>query len=220
MRILVTSGGTREPIDEVRFIGNVSTGRTGAWIVEEALRRYHTVHWLRGEGSVGPDAWMSQVGLLQEESFGSSQDLRDKVLARLDAYCYDAVIHAAAVADYTVARQEGKVPSTLGEWTLTLLPAPKVVDAMVPRLQEASLVVFKLEAVSAQEELLRRGRATLQRTGATLLVANSTSGIGTEGHCAVIADATKVLAEVKHRRELANVLLSLLEEQGKCKQST
>lgn len=219
MRILVTSGGTREPIDDVRFIGNVSTGRTGAWIVEEALKRYHTVHWLRGEGSDGGSIWMSQAGLLQQESFGSSQDLCDRVLARMTAYSYDAVIHAAAVADYTVSRRAGKVPSTLGEWTLALVPAPKVVDAMAPLLNNALLVVFKLEAVLDEEELLLRGRRTLVRTGATLLVANTTSGIGTEGHSALIADARQVLAVVQHRKQLAEALVALLEERVTCKQS-
>lgn len=212
VRLLVTSGGTREPIDEVRYIGNVSSGRTGAWIVEEALRRYHTVHWLRAGHGEGPTEWMVSSGLLDAEAFGSSGDLKERVLRRLGDYQYDAVVHAAAVADYTVSAQSGKVPSTLAEWTLKLTPAPKVVDAMVPYLQGALLVVFKLEAVADEEELLRRGRATLERTGAGLVVANGTQGLGSVEHSALISDGTTLLARAASRRELAVRLVELLEE--------
>ncbi len=215
MRLLVTSGGTREPIDEVRFLGNVSSGRTGAYIVEEALRRYHTVHWLRGQQSEGPTEWMANVGLLDSELFSSAEDLRKRVLGKLEVYTYDAVVHSAAVADYTVKPQSGKVPSTLGSWSLELVPAPKVVDAMVPVLGGATLVVFKLESTDDEAELLRRARNTMGRTGAELVVANSTSGIGTEGHAAVIASQSEVLKRPVQRRELACALLDLLEERCK-----
>ena len=218
MRILVTSGGTREPIDEVRYIGNVSSGRTGAWIVDEALRRYHTVHWLRAGHGEGPTEWMTSVGLMDAEEFGSASDLRARVLRRLAEYRYDAVVHAAAVSDYTVVQQSGKVPSTLDKWTLELLPAPKVVDAMIPELQGATLVVFKLEAVADEAELLGRARATLNRTGAGLVVANFAAGIGRSDHSALIADAVTIVARAKDRRDLAIRLVEILEE--RCKLDT
>jgi len=212
VRILVTSGGTREAIDDVRYIGNSSTGATGRLICEEALRRYHTVHWLRGVGSAGASEWMSSVGLLQSEEFSSAADLLARVRGRLSEYRYDAVVHSAAVADYTVERSSGKVSSGLGEWNLRLVSAPKVVDQMVPLLRGAWLVVFKLESLEDEGELLERARALLRRTGAGVVVANRCEGMGRGDHGAMVATLDQVLYRVTSRSELAGALLEVLEK--------
>ena len=70
MKVLITAGATREPIDEVRFLSNVSTGATGAALAENFARRGHEVTLLRGAGAVAPAA------ISDLQTFSSAEDLR------------------------------------------------------------------------------------------------------------------------------------------------
>ena len=140
MRILVTSGATREPIDDVRFLSNVSTGGTGAALADAFASSGHTVALLRGEGS------SVAVGEVETEVFGSAGDLEARLRRRLATSLWDVVVMAAAVADYRpdiVA--EGKLDSWAGELNVRLLRNPK----LLPQLKSWSprpirVVGFKL----------------------------------------------------------------------------
>lgn len=125
MKILVTAGGTREPIDRVRFLANGSTGATGAALAEALVARGHAVHLLRGVGAVAP------VRELPGGRFTSAEDLGKQLRAQLADGSLDAVIMAAAVADY---RPETKLP---GKWdssaeslTLRLVRTPKLLPQL------------------------------------------------------------------------------------------
>src|SRR5688572_15583228 len=97
MKVLVTSGATREPIDSVRFISNLSSGRTGAAICEALTARGFQVTQVAGQDSA------QAAGVARRESFTDHASL-DSALRRLarDTACV-AVIHAAAVGDFAVA---------------------------------------------------------------------------------------------------------------------
>ncbi len=97
MRILVTSGATREPIDQVRFITNFSTGGTGARIAEAFARAGNEVMCLAGQGAEAPSEPRCEV-----LRFGSFDDLDSKLRALLAERSWDWVIHLAAVGDYSV----------------------------------------------------------------------------------------------------------------------
>jgi phosphopantothenoylcysteine synthetase/decarboxylase len=212
MKILVTAGGTREPLDEVRYLGNVSSGRTGAWIVEEAVRRYHTVFLLAGKGAEQPAQWAMDTGLVVAQEFGSAVDLLQRCTHLCQQHEFQAVVFAAAVADYAPQPVQGKVPSQLDEWLVRLVPTPKVVD-VIPRLApDAVLVGFKLESGVSREELVSRARHTGRRCQARFMVANDTSGLGSASHEAVLVDVHGRETVVPHRRALAEVLITTLEE--------
>jgi phosphopantothenoylcysteine decarboxylase/phosphopantothenate--cysteine ligase len=210
MRILITSGGTREPIDDVRYVGNTSTGRTGALLAEEAVRRFHTVHHLSGIGAAQPEPWAAATGLLVPARFGSCADLL-RLVEGIERQP-DVVIAAAAVADYSPVKAEGKLPSSHQELTLHLRPTPKVLDRMRSLFPAALLVAFKLEAGIGQAELVARATRTMGRSGADLVVANLAAGMGGEPHAALLLDRSGLLCAVETRRELAARLLDLVEE--------
>lgn len=144
MRILVTAGATREPLDAVRFLTNASTGTTGAALASAWADAGHTVHLLHGGGAVRPAA---HAGLSTEE-FGATADLEAKLIRRLGGERFDLVVMAAAVADYRPAETHpGKVSSDAPEWTLRLVRTPK----LLPQLRRFSsgpvrVVGFKLTA--------------------------------------------------------------------------
>src|SRR5688500_5204993 len=100
MKILITSGGTREPIDQVRFITNFSTGKTGALLTDYFCETGHEVTQFFGEGS------MVSRRAATKQSYSSFQDLDQKLRALLKSENFDAIIHLAAVSDYSVSDVE------------------------------------------------------------------------------------------------------------------
>src|SRR5919201_3833648 len=121
-RVLVTAGGTREPLDSVRFLGNRSSGRMGVALAEEARRRGAEVTLLAANLAVAPP---SGVELVQTPT---AEDLEREALARSEA---DLVLMAAAVADYRpVEAREDKRPKDARAWKLELEPTTDVLQQL------------------------------------------------------------------------------------------
>ena len=156
MNILVTAGATREPLDAVRFLSNVSTGSTGAALADALVARDHRVTLLRGESAVAPRS------ACEVEVFTSTEDLQARLQRRLEGGTFDAVIMCAAVADYRPGRAAaGKIGSDAAELTIRLVRNPKILPQLKSFSSRPLVVVgFKLtvgadaaarrEAVSAQ----------------------------------------------------------------------
>ena len=142
MKVIVTSGGTREPIDRVRFITNVSTGRTGARIAEELARAGHCVLYLHAEGAVMPVASETPI---DARTFRTFEDLEALLRESLRDFAPAAVIQAAAISDFKVeAPGEGKLPSG-APVTLRLLPREKLVHELKRwRAGPLQVIAFKL----------------------------------------------------------------------------
>jgi phosphopantothenoylcysteine decarboxylase/phosphopantothenate--cysteine ligase len=143
MRILLTAGATREPLDAVRFLSNVSTGRTGALLADALAAQGHTVTLLHGEAAVRP------TGVSDTESFASTADLQTALRRRLATGWYDAVIHCAAVSDYKPATSHaGKMSSYAAALTVHLVPTPKLLPELKSYAAPRPLKVigFKLTA--------------------------------------------------------------------------
>jgi phosphopantothenate---cysteine ligase (CTP) len=140
MKILVTAGATREPIDAVRFLSNVSSGATGAALSNEFASRGHQVVLLHGQGAVVSER------AAEREIFSSAADLQARLERRLAQENFDVVIMAAAVADYRPAKAvAGKIASAASERSLRLIRNEKI----LPRLKTFSphplrVIGFKL----------------------------------------------------------------------------
>jgi len=149
LKVLVTSGGTAEPVDGVRVLTNASTGETGAGIADHFTRSGHDVVLVRARSSAAPEA------PCREELFTRFDDLAAALARLLRSESFDAVIHAAAVGDFAVesALVDGvphpagaaKLASTAAT-VLRLRPQPKLVDGLrgFSRNQDMRLVAFKL----------------------------------------------------------------------------
>ncbi len=150
MKLLITAGATREPLDAVRFLSNVSTGKTGAAIAEAFTAGGHDVTLLHGEGAVTTRA------VRHREPFSSAQDLLGRLQRHLATGNFDAVVMTAAVADYRPAEvKSGKISSDADELTIRLVRNEKI----LPRLKTFSpralkVIGFKL-TVSADEDARR-----------------------------------------------------------------
>ncbi|MFN3167468.1 MAG: phosphopantothenoylcysteine decarboxylase [Phycisphaeraceae bacterium] len=140
MRILITAGPTREPIDDVRFISNRSSGQMGFALADAAADAGHDVTLLLGPVLMPP----SVADRVRVERFNTTADL-EVLLAEHFPAC-DVLIKAAAVADYRPARLiRGKTPRGEG-LSIKLEPTPDLVAqcAKTKRLDQ-TIVAFALE---------------------------------------------------------------------------
>ena len=164
-RVLVSAGGTREPIDSVRFVGNRSSGRMGVALAEEAARRGAEVTLVASNLGVSPSA------ALQVVQAPTAADVEREVLARGDA---EVVLMAAAVADYRPARVEtGKRPKDEETWELELEPTVDVLGELGERRTNGQVLVGF--AAEASENGLERAREKLARKRVNLIVFNDVS---------------------------------------------
>jgi phosphopantothenoylcysteine decarboxylase/phosphopantothenate--cysteine ligase len=160
-RVVVSAGGTREPLDAVRFLGNRSSGRMGVALAAEARRRGAAVTLLAANIAVpAPDG----VAVVQTPT---AADLEREALARADA---DVVVMAAAVADYRPAHlHAGKRPKDGQPWSVELVPTVDVAAELGARKDGSVLVAFGAETGS---EGLARKRDLLESKNADLVVYN------------------------------------------------
>ncbi|CCE75703.1 bifunctional phosphopantothenoylcysteine decarboxylase/phosphopantothenate--cysteine ligase CoaBC [Clavibacter nebraskensis] len=173
-RVVVSAGGTREPLDPVRFLGNRSSGRQGVALAVAARDRGADVILVAAHLEVPAPAGVRVVPV------STALELSDAMVREADGA--DVVIMAAAVADYRpVAVSAGKIKKEEAGDALSveLVRNPDVLqrlaaDAAVPRADGTRRVVvgFAAETEEDPAELLRIGRAKLQRKGCDLLVVN------------------------------------------------
>jgi phosphopantothenoylcysteine decarboxylase/phosphopantothenate--cysteine ligase len=161
-RVLVTAGGTREPLDAVRFLGNRSSGRMGIALAEEARKRGAHVTLLAANLAVPVPRGVEVVQTPTADS------MLEAALARDDA---DLVLMAAAVADYRPAEQlEHKRPKDDRRWDVTLEPTTDVLATLAGRRANGQVLVGF--AADHGEEGLVRAREKRIRKGVDLLVYN------------------------------------------------
>ena len=172
--VVVSAGGTREPIDLVRFVGNRSSGRMGIALAAEAQRRGADVTLVYANGSVPPPPGVEVVPA------PTAADLRREMLARADA---DVVLMAAAVADYRPTKPvEGKRSKDQGTWSLELEPTEDILAELGSRRDSDNGRVLVGFAADAGERGLERAREKFANKRGNLFVYNDVSqpGIGFE----------------------------------------
>jgi len=164
-QVLVSAGGTREPLDAVRFVGNRSSGRMGVALAEEARLRGAEVTLVAANLAVPPPG---KVKLVQAST---AADLEREVLARADA---DVVLMAAAVADYRPANQStAKRPKNDQQWTVTLEPTGDVLAQLGAQRRNGQVLIGF--AADHGKMGLARAREKLAAKGSDLIVFNDVS---------------------------------------------
>ncbi len=210
-RILVTAGGTREPIDPVRYVGNRSSGKQGVAIAASAAARGAAVTLIGANLEVSAPASVITVPV------GSALELSAATLAA--AAGADIVIMAAAVADYrpeSVAGEKITKDSQGDELTLRLVKNPDILATLGEHRTSGQVIVgFAAETERDDEKLLERAKAKLARKGCDFLVVNRvgwTEGFGTDDNSVTVLDeaGTIVLQRSGSKSSVADSILDLL----------
>ena len=201
-KIVVTAGGTHEPLDPVRFLGNRSTGKMGFAVAEAAAARGANIVLVTGPVNLATPAGVYRVDVL------TAQEMHDAVLAQYaDA---DAVIKAAAVADYRPKERAGqKIKKKDGSLVLELVRNPDILKELGERKTHQILVGFAAET----ERVLEYAAGKLKKKNLDFIVANDVSrtdaGFSADTNRVTIlgADGTQTQPPLMSKRALADVIL-------------
>jgi phosphopantothenoylcysteine decarboxylase / phosphopantothenate---cysteine ligase len=219
IRVVVTAGGTREPLDPVRYLTNRSSGKQGHALAEVAARRGASVTLVTAStlalaGDVGP--------LVTRIDVESAADME----AALEGPCREAdiVVMAAAVADFRPkAVAERKLSRDDGLPELVLEPTPDILAGLVSRRRPGQVMVgFAAETNDA----VARGRAKLRRKGVDLLVVNDVTAPGagfdhdTNAVSILGADGTTTEIALTSKEAVAEAVLDRARAQEREKRSS
>ena len=221
MRILITSGGTEEPIDGVRYITNFSTGRTGAVIADYlAVCGVESV-LVHGRHAVLPETDMERY------SFTTFIDL-DRILQELlgTDRTFDAVIHCAAVSDFSLdyiqtetgeifrPEEKGKISSS-GSLTIHMKPNYKILDRIKSYNGNRGITVigYKLTNTDSEDEIQSAVKKVLSGGRTDFIVHNNLPEITQKVHPATIYSSEgEIVVKTATKAEMAKALLNLIKQ--------
>lgn len=205
-RVLISAGGTREPLDAVRFLGNRSSGRMGVALAEEARSRGAEVTLLAANLAVPAPAGVTVIDT------PTAADLEREALARGDA---DVIVMAAAVADYRPANARAdKRPKDDATWTVELEPTSDILATLgVARRTGQVIVGFAADGAGAGLDRAREKRLAKR---ADIFVFNDVSraDVGFDAHdneVVVLSDAGERHVAKAPKREIAAAVLDEVE---------
>lgn len=187
-RVVISTGGTREPLDPVRYLGNRSSGRQGYALAAAAVARGAEVVVVAANVTLPPPAGVHLVDV------ETASELRDAV--REAAREADAVVMAAAVADFRpVQAAAAKIKKNVGmpQLSVDLVETVDVLAELVAERRPGQVVVgFAAETGDAEADVLEHGRAKARRKGADLLAVNPVGhgrGFGSLDNDVTLVDA-------------------------------
>jgi phosphopantothenoylcysteine decarboxylase/phosphopantothenate--cysteine ligase len=170
LRVAISAGGTREPLDPVRFLGNRSTGYQGLALAQAAAERGATVTLVAANVTLPSGQGITRIDV------ETSAELAHEV--RAAAASADVVIMAAAVADFRPAHlSPTKIKRHEGAVTIELVPNEDILAALVAsRLEGQTIVGFAAETGDDAGSVAEHGASKAKRKGADLLAVNAVGG--------------------------------------------
>ncbi|WP_374284659.1 phosphopantothenate--cysteine ligase [Lactococcus sp.] len=229
MKILITAGGTTEPIDTVRGITNFATGSLGKLTAEAFLQASHQVILLAGQTAVIPEPHKNLTVI----RIMDTQDLMESMADLVPQV--DVVIHSMAVSDYRPVymtgleqfseqlsrqelfdfrpqTQENKISSKADFQIMLLEKTPKVIQEIKKWKPSVILFGFKLLSGVTETHLLNIAKEKMNTTKADFIVANDLATIKNGQHKAFILDKQQRLIQLNTKQEIANKIVEKAQE--------
>lgn len=214
MNILVTAGGTKEAIDDVRAITNQSTGDLGILITKNFLNMGANVVL------VAPKEVQQKIAdyrqLTRCEVY-DAMSVESALQSLLTNESFDAVIHSMAVSDYRIQSiqdsqgevlQSAKLSSDYEQLTIHLERTPKIIQQIKQWQPTTFLVGFKLLSNASQEELIEAAVQQEQKAHSDLVIANDMQKVGGYEHLAYCIQGNEVIATYHTKQEIAFGLMT------------
>ncbi|GBG97287.1 phosphopantothenate--cysteine ligase [Lactococcus termiticola] len=228
MRVIISSGGTVEKIDEVRGISNFATGSLGCLTAEAYLEAGHEVIYLSAPQAKRPESHNS-LKIIDITNVDSLIKAMQAEVPRADV-----IIHSMAVSDYRPVfmtdleslpadfpvqkltelqvKQEKKTASSAEQQIILLEKTPKVIKLIKNWNPKAILVAFKLLVGVSQEELLTVAKAKRDEAQADFILANDLEQISKDQHQAWLIDKSDQMTKLQTKAEIAQALVAQTEE--------
>ena len=211
-KVLVTAGSTIEYIDPIRIMTNLSSGKMGIAIAQEAKRMGATVTLVYGHGTMNPPT----VKIVR---VSTGEQMHNAVLSELSSTRYDIAIMAAAVADFAPSKKsDKKIDTQQGKVELSLIPTRKIIDEVKIKSKETLLVAFKADYCVSDSDLVEKAYRKLEESNADIVVANDIGRIGSEPGSdkneVFIVNKNKEVVHLppKSKVHVAQILLELVTE--------
>lgn len=213
LRVLVSAGPTREPIDPVRYISNRSSGKMGFAIATAAMEAGARVSLVSGPVNLGTPPRVTRIEV------ETAQQMHQAILDR--AAGHDVFISTAAVADYRPGLQAiHKLKKQAGDMQLALVPTPDILTAVANLPQRPFIVGFAAETERLEEYAL----AKLRNKKIDMIAANQVGpnlGFDVDDNALeVIWEGGRASLEMQHKDRLARALIALITERLHAKSST
>jgi phosphopantothenoylcysteine decarboxylase/phosphopantothenate--cysteine ligase len=180
MRCIVTAGPTYEPLDHVRRLTNMSSGRLGSELVNHLTAKGHEVTLLIGHQAT----WQGERNAVSVKTFTTTEHLR-QMLEGLAETGAEAVFHAAAVSDFSFGKvfrraadgelseiRSGKISTREGGLLVELVPTPKIIRHLRSWYPNALLVGWKYEVEGTRDSVLRLASHQIDECRTDACVAN------------------------------------------------
>lgn len=211
MKILITSGGTTEYIDDVRVLTNISTGKLGAIIAEKLTIIGHEIFYVHAKNAALPNTL--GVHLHQIKDVDSLFKKMEEIVPNVDV-----VIHCMAVSDFGFIPSNIKLKSNDPQAFIDSLRDrikinPKVLSNIKTWNSKCFLISFKFEVNQTHENLVKIARESMLKNCCDIVVANDKNEmVQSKSHIAYILkrDGSEIRVESKH--EIANSLAKIIED--------
>jgi phosphopantothenoylcysteine decarboxylase / phosphopantothenate---cysteine ligase len=211
-RVLVTAGSTIEYIDPIRVITNLSSGKMGIAIAQEAQRMGAIVTLVYGHGTLSPE-----TGKIVRVNTG--EEMYKAVISELSSKRHDIAVMAAAVADFAPAKKsDKKINTKLGKMELSLVATRKIIDEVKNNSKDTFLVAFKADYCVSESVLIEKAYRKLKECDADIIVANDLGRKGSESGSdkneVFIVDRDKKIVHLppESKAQVARRLLELVAE--------
>jgi phosphopantothenoylcysteine decarboxylase/phosphopantothenate--cysteine ligase len=209
--VVVTAGGTREKIDDVRYIGNFSSGRLGHSLAEQYGRIGCRVLLLSPKSTVER---FGEIDGVQHAAFESALDLQNLLRQVKSA---KLVLHSAAVSDYTPKRVQGKISSNQEDLTIKLKRNPKILAGLRDHFgPSTTLVGFKLLSGSSEEDLIAAARAQIETNSTDFCIANDLQEVCADGlrRVLIVPRSGEILDIKDTTQEVSRTIIGCIQPRG------
>jgi phosphopantothenoylcysteine decarboxylase / phosphopantothenate---cysteine ligase len=211
-RVLVTAGSTIEYIDPIRVVTNLSSGKMGIAIAQEAQRMGATVTLVYGHGTLNPAS--DKIVRVN-----TGEEMYKAIVSELSSKRYDIAVMAAAVADFAPAKKSyQKIDTKLGKMELSLVATRKIIDEVKNKNKDTFLVAFKADYGVSDSILTEKAYRKLKECDADIIVANDLgrkgSEPGSDKNEVFIVDRNKKIVHLppESKAQVARRLLELVAE--------
>ena len=237
MDVLVTAGGTSEPIDNVRSITNHSSGGLGKAIAESFLAAGHTVTYVTTKHALRPTQQLD-LSIKEIETTVELATTLEQLFAEKQ---FDAIVHAMAVSDFTteaaqteeqfidsftqqlivqntlnqiadIPQTATKISSDTDRLLIFLKKNPKVIQMIRDKQPQTVLVGFKLLVDVSQEELVQVAQAALVKNRCDFVLANDLMNVHETEHEGLLINETGIVQEACSKQGIGSMIVKNVEK--------